>query len=142
MALHRIAVSGGTPERLTLHDRDVTYPTPIDARTVLYVNRAEDGSGPWLWALDVAQKTTHQLNLGLEPYVSLSASADGRRLVTTVMTSKAALWSVPILDRVADHHDVKSVAVPADSARAPQFARARLLYVSSRGTGDALWSFE
>jgi len=142
MDLHRIAVSGGALERLTQHNHDVTYPTPIDPRTVLYVTSAEDGSGPWLWALDVEQKITHQLNLGLEKYVSLSASADGRRLVAGVMSSTTALWSVPILERLAEQRDVKAFPVPAQSAQAPRFGGATLFYVSSRGTGDALWRFE
>jgi hypothetical protein len=45
-----VAPTGGEPERLTRHNNDVTYPTPIDSHTVLYLSPAEDGSGPWLWA--------------------------------------------------------------------------------------------
>ena len=51
--LWRISPGGGQPERLTQHDSDVTYLTPIDSRTVLYLAPGEDGSGPWLWAYDV-----------------------------------------------------------------------------------------
>ena len=52
----RIASEGGTPERLTHHNNYVRYLTPIDARTMLYVAPDEDGSGSWLWALDVERK--------------------------------------------------------------------------------------
>ncbi len=142
MALYRISASGGAPVRLTQHDRDVSYPTPIDARTVLYVNRAEDGSGPWLWSLDVEHGTTHQLNLGLDRYVSLSASADGRRLVATLVNWTSSLWSVPILDRVAEESDAKAFPVSTASAQTPRFGGATLFYVSSRGTGDTLWRFD
>ncbi len=142
MALYRISASGGAPERLTQHDRDVSYPTPIDARTVLYVNRAEDGSGPWLWALDVEHGTTHQLNLGLDRYVSLSASADGRRLVATLVNWTSSLWIVPILDRVAEESDANAFPVSTVSAQTPRFGGATLFYVSSRGTGDTLWRFD
>jgi hypothetical protein len=64
MDLWRIAPTGGAPERLTQHNSDVAYPTPIDTRTVLYVARAEDGSGPWLWALDVERKLTRRVSFG------------------------------------------------------------------------------
>ena len=48
MDIWRIPPAGGTPERLTQHNNEVAYPAPIDLRTVLYVAREEDGSGPWL----------------------------------------------------------------------------------------------
>ena len=37
---------------------------PLDARTLLYVARAEDRSGPWLWALDVESKVDAAGDLG------------------------------------------------------------------------------
>src|SRR6185295_9096476 len=97
--LWRIPSSGGAPQRLTHHQNQVAYPTPIDARTLVYVARAEDGSGPWLWALDVQSKATHRASLGVEHYLSVAASADGRRIAATVANPTASLWSVPILDR-------------------------------------------
>ena len=45
-----------SPERLTEQHARVNFLAPLDARTLLYVARAEDGSGPWLWALDVDRK--------------------------------------------------------------------------------------
>jgi Tol biopolymer transport system component/predicted Ser/Thr protein kinase len=142
MDLYRIAASGGAPERLTTHNSDVAYSTPIDARTVLYVTRAEDRSGPFLWALDVERKITRRVSLGLEKYTSVSASADGRRLVATVANPTATLWSVPILDRLADERDVKPFPVPAVRAWAPRFGGASVFYLSSRGTGDGLWRLQ
>ena len=56
MEFCRIAASGGDRSG-DQHNSDVAYPTPIDARTVLYVARDEDRSGPWLWALDVERKS-------------------------------------------------------------------------------------
>ncbi len=142
MDLQRIPASGGVPERLTEHNVDVAYPTPIDARTVLYVARAEDRSGPWLWALDVERRVTRRVSFGLERYLSVSASADGRRLVTTVANPTASLWSVPILDRIADEGDVKPLPMPTVRAWAPRFGGASLFYLSSRGTGDGLWRLD
>jgi serine/threonine protein kinase/Tol biopolymer transport system component len=142
MDLWRIPSAGGEPERLTQHNNDVAYPTPIDPRTVLYVAREEDGSGPWLWALDLERKRTRPVSFGLEKYTSLAASADGRRLVATVANPRASLWSVPILDRVADERHVKPFPVPTVGASAPQYGAKSLFYLSSSGAGDGLWRYQ
>ncbi len=115
--------------------------TPIDARTVLYVAPDADRSGPWLWALDVERKATRRVSIGLERYLSIAASADGRRLVASVGTSTAALWSVPILDGLAEERDVQPYPLPTARALAPRFGGASLFYVSSSGTGDGLWRY-
>jgi serine/threonine protein kinase len=138
----RIPSSGGTPERLTEQNSNVRYLTPIDARTVLFVAPGPDRSGPWLWALDVERKVTHRLSTGLERYLSVAASADSRRLVATVARSTAALWSVPILDRMVDERDVKPYRLPSVRALAPRFAGASLFYLSSSGPGDGLWRLQ
>jgi len=137
--LWRIPPSGGEPQRLTYHQNQVAYPTPIDERTLVYVARAEDGSGPWLWALDVQSKATRRVSLGVEQYLSVAASADGRRIVATVANPTASLWSVPILDRVATEADVRQFPLPTVRAFAPRFAPEAMFYLSSRGTGDGLW---
>jgi Tol biopolymer transport system component len=142
MDLWRIPASGGEPERLTHHESNVTYPTPIDSRTVLYLSPAADGSGPWLWALDVERKMTRRATHGLEKYISLSASGDGRRLVASVSNPTAGLWSVPILDRPAEERDIKPFPVAAVRALAPRFGPRSLFYLSSLGSGDGLWRYE
>jgi len=101
MDLYRISPEGGNPERLT-HNSYVADPAPISVNTVLYLARAEDGTGPWLHALDVSKKVTHRIGDGLTRYTSLSASADGRRVVASVGSQSASLWSVPILEHTAE----------------------------------------
>jgi Tol biopolymer transport system component len=142
MDLWRISESGGTPERLTQHNSDVRYPTPIGGNLVLYLSPAPDGSGPWVWALDVERKTTTRVSFGLERYTSLHASADGRRLVATVSNPSASLASVPIGDRVAEERDVEPYSLPTVRAHAPRFAAESLFYLSSTGTGDGLWLYK
>ena len=66
MDLWRIAPSGGEPERLTWHNSEMRDPTPLGPRTILYVARESDGSGPWLWAFDVERKATRRITYGLE----------------------------------------------------------------------------
>jgi Tol biopolymer transport system component/predicted Ser/Thr protein kinase len=142
MDLWRISPNGGEPERLTHHNSEVSYPAPLDLRTVVYVARDRDGSGPWLWALDVNRKTTHRISFGLEKYISVAASADGRHLVATEASLSAGLWSVPILNRTAEERDAKPYPVGTVRALGPRFGGTSLFYLSSRGTGDGLWRYQ
>jgi Tol biopolymer transport system component len=141
MDLWRIKPAGGARERLTERNIDVAYPTPIGSRTVLYVAHDADGSGPWLWAFDLKTKTSRRLSFGLEHYTSVAASGDGRTLVATVGNPQASLWTVPILDRIAEETDVKPFPLPTLRALAPRFGGASLFYLSSLGTGDGLWRY-
>ncbi len=139
MDLYRISPDGGNPERLTYRNTDITYPTLVGNNTVFYVARDGDGSGPWLWAFDVKGRDSRRVSVGLEQYTSVEASADGRKLVATISNPVAALWTVPILDRVAEERDVEPFAVPNLRALAPRFGGSSLFYLSSLGAGDGLW---
>ena len=138
----RIAPAGGQPERLTEHDSDVTHLTPIDSRTVLYLAPGDDGSGPWVWALDVERAMTRRVSFGLEKYTSLAASADGRRLAAAVVNPVSSLWRVPILDRLVEEQDVERYSVPSVRALAPRLAQQAVFYFSSHGAGDGLWRYQ
>ena len=140
----RIPAGGGAPERLTERNTNVRYVTPIDDRTVLFVAPDENNAGPWLWALDVERKVTRRVTIGLERYLSVAASADGRRLVASVATSAATLWSVPVLDRPAGDAEVKPYPVPGVRSLAPRFAAPSSLYYlsTSRGGADGLWRLD
>jgi Tol biopolymer transport system component len=142
MNVWRVRPSGGTPEQLTALRAAANLLAPIDPRTLLYVARAEDGSGPWLWSLDVETKVTRRATSGLEPYSSVSASRDGRRVVATVANRTANLWRVPLLDRQAEDRDVQPYVLPSARARSPRFAGTSLFYLSGQGAGDGLWRFQ
>jgi len=139
MDLWRIDPGGRNPERLTQRNTDIAYPTLAGNRTVFYVARDGDGSGPWLWSFDLKRKDSRRASFGLEQYTSVEASADGRKLVATISNPVAGLWSIPILNRLAEEHDVKPFTVPTVRALAPRFGGASLFYLSSLGTGDGLW---
>ena len=139
MDLWRIDPDGRNPERLTQRNTDIAYPTPSGNNTVFYVARDGDGSGPWLWAFDLKRMDARRVSIGLEQYTSVQASADGRKLVATISNPVAGLWTVPILDRLADEHDVKPFTVPTERALAPRVAGPSLFYLSSLGAGDGLW---
>ena len=142
MNVWRVRPSGGTPEQLTALRAAANFLAPIDPRTLLYVALAQDGSGPWLWSLDVATKVTRRVTSGLEHYSSVSASRDGRRVVATVANPSASLWRVPLLDRQADDRDVQRYALPSARALSPRFGGTSLFYLSAQGAGDGLWRFQ
>ncbi len=139
MNVWRVRPSGGTPEQLTALRAAANHLAPLDQRTLLYVARADDGSGPWLWSLDVETKVTRRVTSGLEHYSSVSASRDGRRVVTTVSNSTASLWRVPLLDRQVEDRDVQPYALPSARALSPRFGGKSLFYLSGQGAGDGLW---
>ena len=141
MDVWRMRPSGESPEQLTHQNAPVNFLAPLDLRTLLYVARAEDWSGPWLWALDVESKVTRRVTAGLEQYTSVSASRDGRRVVATVANPTASLWRVPLLDRLVEDRDAQPYHVPTERALAPRFGGTSLFYLSlsARGTGDGLW---
>jgi Tol biopolymer transport system component len=142
MDVWRLRPSGGSPERLTHQNTAVTFLAPLDRHTLLYVARAPDGSGPWLWRLDPDTKVTRRVSWGLEQYTSVAASRDGRRVVATIVNPTASLWTVPILDRPAEDRDVQPYRMPTARALAPRFGGTSLFYLSARGTADGLWRFE
>jgi WD40 repeat protein len=145
MDVWRVRASGGSPERLTDQHAAVNFLAPLDARTLLYVARAQDWSGPWLWALDVERKVVQRIPTGADQYTSVAASRDGRRIVATVANPSASLWRLPLRrDRPADERDVQPHALPVPTGRAlaPRFGATSLFYLSARGTGDGLWKVQ
>jgi serine/threonine protein kinase/Tol biopolymer transport system component len=141
MDVWRMRPSGESPEQLTHQNAPVNFLTPLNSRTLLYVARAEDWSGPWLWALDVETKVTRRATAGLEQFTSVSASRDGSRVVATVAKPTANLWRVPLRDRLVTDRDEQPYPLPTERAIAPRFGGMSLFYLSlsARGAGDGLW---
>ena len=153
----RIPVSpseaAAAPERITSHNSRVAYPAWLDARTLIYSATAEDGSGQWLYALDVEHRIPHRVSSGgvAEQYLSVDVSrARPRRVVTTVATQTASLHQaraiggsasnaprmapglVEGLARLEERHDVEdrrsrrlSAGAPATACRASSRTAAR-----------------
>jgi hypothetical protein len=142
--IYRIPAAGGTPEAMASLHTDVRDLTPIDKRWVLFVAHADDGSGPWLWALDVDRKETHRVSVGLDRYLSVAAGADGRRLVASIVKSTVAgLWSMPIHDGLVEEREVTPFKMSSARALSPRFGSAStLFYLSSSGGGDGLWRIQ
>jgi Tol biopolymer transport system component len=146
MDVWRVRADGGTPERITEHRSRVAHPVMLDDRTLFYTATADDGTGPWLYSMDVERRVPHRVSTGVEHYLSISASAPTpgtpRRLAATVSNPTAQLWSVPITSGVAGEERATPIALPTARAAAPRFAPApdsSLLYLASRGGADGLW---
>ncbi len=92
----RIRPSGVGLERLTFHNTLVSYPVMLDRRTLLYLATDADGSGPWMYTVDVARRLPHRVSSGLERFTSLAASADGARLVATIAKTSSSVWRMPL----------------------------------------------
>ena len=135
----RIAPAGGTPERITSQMDRVSYPVLLNRRTLVYLANDPDGSGPWLFGVDVERRIAHRLNSGLDKYTSLAASADGRRLVATVGSPKTSFWRVPIGDWPAELSAAARIALTTSTGFSPRLGPDYLLYVSATGTSESIW---
>jgi len=142
----RIPVSA-TPsqaERITTHNARVAYLAWLDARTLIYSATAQDGSGQWLYTLDVERRIPHRVSSGIsEQYLSVAANTtEPRRLIASVATPNASLWTAPISDRIAKDADISRIPVPNTRALSPQVGSDYLLFLSSKGGGDGLWKLK
>src|SRR5262249_46027513 len=113
-----------------------------DAHTLLYVATADDGTGPWLYSLDVDERVARRMSTGVEQYTSIAASSantgDTRRLVATVSNPTVQLLSVGIGDTTMD--PAVRIDLPTARAAAPRFETdSSFVYLASRGGADAVW---
>jgi len=138
----RVPSAGGAAERLTHYNSRVAYPHLLDDRTLIFTAMREDGSGSGLYAMDVNKRIPHPVTAGLEEYVSVDATGDGRRLVATVSNPIRDLWTVPITDHVVDESGVSRFKLPTVRASAPRYGRNYILYLGSKGAADGVWKLE
>jgi Tol biopolymer transport system component len=113
----------------------------LDARTLLYLATDADGSGPWLYVLDVALKRSRRVSVGLERYTSLAANADRTRLLATVADSRSDLWRVTVGSSGAPVAAVERIAAVSQNAFAPRFGPGYIAYVSSGGARRGIWKY-
>ncbi len=138
MDLWQISAEGGEPERLTFHNGRVGFPVLLDERTLLYLATAEDGSGPWIYALDLERRTSRRLGTGSSQYTSLASSADRRRLVASEARLSATLWRVALGNSGAGAPT--AVSLPTSRGVSPRVSRELLVYRAPQAGTDTLWS--
>jgi Tol biopolymer transport system component len=139
MDIWRIKPVGGMPERITSHNGRVSHPVFLNRRTLMYLASAPDGSGPWLYSIDVERRILHRLTFGPDRYTSLSATADGKRLVVTRASPKSTLWRMRIGDSSAELLPPARIALTPANTFSPRLGPDYLICVSSTGTSESIW---
>jgi Tol biopolymer transport system component len=135
----RLRPSGEGLERMTFHNTRVSYPVMLNPRTLIYLATDPDGSGPWLYAMDVTRKVERRISVGLERYTSLAASANGARLVATVANSRSDLWRVTLNGNGAPESSAAPLVPPIQNAFAPRVGPGYIAYVSTGGGRRGIW---
>jgi Tol biopolymer transport system component len=138
MDLWRMKPDGSEAKRLTSHDAWVGYPAFLDERRLLYLASTEEGSGPWLFELDVEQGRSRRLGFGVEQYSSLAASADRGKWVATVEHARTSIWRARLGDQAVEDAGAARVDLPTVGGHAPRFARDNLLFVSVKNDGHVI----
>jgi Tol biopolymer transport system component/DNA-binding winged helix-turn-helix (wHTH) protein len=136
-----IRASGAALEQLTWHNSRVSFPTLLDARTLLYLATAADGSGPWLHALDLERGTSSRVRTGGNPYTSLAANADGRHLVATEAYPTATLWRVRLHDEIAGAA-AEQISIRTTRGVSPRMGSDFLVYRAPKAGTDAIWRLD
>ena len=116
----RISRAGGIPRRITSHNSRVTYPVLLNRRTLMYLASDPNGSGPWLYSIDVEHRIPHRLTSGPDRYTSLAASADGRRLVVTRSNPRRTLWRLAIADASTTESTATRIALTTATGFSPR----------------------
>src|SRR5262249_26530146 len=104
---------------------------------------AEDGSGFWLYAMDVERRIPHRVTFGVDQYVSVSAAVgpDGRanRLVASVANPIGEVWTRPLSRQMGNELDARRFPLPVTPAVAPRFGPQYVVFLSSKGGAQSLW---
>ncbi len=132
----RVGSTGGPAERITSHGTRVSHPVLLDRRTLVYLATDRDGAGPWLYSMDVERRVPHKLGTGVDPFTSLAASADGRRLVATLATPRRTLWRLSIDAPPVGAETAQRIAMPTGTGVSPRVGPGYVLYVSETPVGD------
>ena len=136
----RIQPTGAALERITVHNSHVTYPVMLDRRTLVYLATDTDGSGPWIYTVDVERRVSHRISSGLESYTSLAASADSQRLVATIANSRTSVWRMPLTEDPAAAATAAGQSLVSGNGVTPRLGADVLLYVAWRGDTQGIWS--
>jgi Tol biopolymer transport system component len=139
MDVWRLPVATGPPERMTRLSARVRYPTPLDARTIVYCANGDEASSSALYALDLETRVTRRISSGLGEYLSIAATADGMHLVAAVANPDRNLWTVPVTERVVGETGATRVPLSALRVIRPRWDHDSLLFLSSKGGSDRLF---
>jgi serine/threonine protein kinase/Tol biopolymer transport system component len=138
--IYRVAASGGAPEPVVTTARRAAFPFLSRDGTGLIYAGNPDGVDLSLWWRDIKTGRDVRLTSGVGEYTHPSLSADGQRLVGTVIESRQALERIAVtlngpvaFEPVTDGYsgDIDPVWSPDGS---------RLVFSTSRTGNRTLWS--
>jgi Tol biopolymer transport system component/DNA-binding winged helix-turn-helix (wHTH) protein len=132
------------PERMTHHNARVAYVSWLDSRTIVYSATAEDGSGLWLYSMDVEHRIPHRVSFGIgDQFLSVSISkVRPHRIVASVARPTANLWTIPVAGSIQPEASASRLSVPNVRALGPRYGTDYLLFLSGHGSGDGLWRLD
>jgi Tol biopolymer transport system component len=134
----RIRPAGGAAERITSQNAALSHPVVLDRNTLMYLASDPDGSGPWLYSIDVNRRIPHKLTAGPDRYTSLAASTDARRVVLTLANPKSTLWRLS-LGETPTETPPAPIPLTTSTGIAPRLGPNYLVYVSATDAGDSIW---
>jgi dipeptidyl aminopeptidase/acylaminoacyl peptidase len=76
MDIWRIPAAGGAAEQITRHNSRVAYPVLLDDQTLAYTATADDGTGPWLYLMNLSERVPRRWTAGVEHYLSIAAAGE------------------------------------------------------------------
>ena len=135
----RIAAAGGSPNRITSLNARVAAPVLLDRQTLLYLAADPDGSGPWLYGMNVERRIPHRLTSSPDRYTSLAASGDRHRLVLTLAHATSTLWSLQAPDSLATVSAPNPISLTTSSGFSPRFGPGYVVYFSASAAGESVW---
>lgn len=139
MDIWRMTPAGKNAEQITRHRTLVSHPVLLNDATLMYLANVGDGNGPRLHSMDLRDRVPHVLGTSLDRYTSLAVSGDGHRLVATRANPKGTLWRLALADATAEPAVVNRLSLPSGRGFAPRLGQGYLLYVSQKGSGEAIW---
>jgi hypothetical protein len=127
---------------LTWHNSRISFPTLLDERTLLYLATVPGWDGTLDLRPDLEDRSTHRVKSASNPYTSLAATADGRRLVVTESRPTASLWNVRLTEGVARPDAVNQIPIRTQRGVSPRLGPDTLIYRAPKAGTDALWKHE
>ncbi len=137
--LWRIRSTGTDLEQLTSQHARLSYPVVLDDRNLAYLATDADGSGPWMYVLDLEQRHSHRISSGLENFTSLAASADGAKLVATISAPRDSIWQLPLGGRGADAAIQPAPVRLLSNGAMPRVSEGTLVYKADSGNSEGIW---
>jgi Tol biopolymer transport system component len=137
--LWRVRADSTQPQQLTNQHARLSYPVFLDNRNLAYLATDADGSGPWVYILDLKESRSHRTRFALASFTSLAASANGMKLVATLSSPRDSLWSVPLAALTADGPARSPPVRIIGNGATPRLSRTTLVYTATSADTEAIW---